>query len=219
MTAHGPIIAAALRAGATVSDVEFDQLLPPAVRRLSAVHWTPVAVAVRAAAVLAPERGMRVLDVGAGPGKLCCIGALVTDARWTGVEREPHLVATARGLAVELGVAAGVRFDRGDAGAVRWRDFDSLYFFNPFETTLFGGDPTDAGLRWAAFADEIERTAAALADLPSGTRIVTYHGYGGDLPPGFVLESSERIGDGVLAAWTKASRRRAPVRPRAGWQW
>jgi 16S rRNA C967 or C1407 C5-methylase (RsmB/RsmF family) len=49
-------------------DDVFDHQLPQRLQLKSAVHFTPVAVAKLAARLLAPRPGMRVLDVGAGPG-------------------------------------------------------------------------------------------------------------------------------------------------------
>src|SRR5882724_9352746 len=76
MTAAPRALITALRKRNAVDDAAFDQLYSEDVRRLSGVHWTPVSVALRAVELLAPEAGMRVLDVGAGAGKLCCLGAL-----------------------------------------------------------------------------------------------------------------------------------------------
>src|SRR3954452_18195742 len=75
MTPPAAALGDALRSGAAVPDAEFDRLFPDELRDRSYLHWTPVEVAVRAAELLAPSpRGIRVLDVGAGVGKLCLIG-------------------------------------------------------------------------------------------------------------------------------------------------
>src|SRR3569832_550400 len=82
-----------------VNDTDFDALVPLELRHLSNLHWTPANVAVRAAQLLAPEPDARVLDIGAGIGKLCIVGALATRARWAGVEHQAVLVAAAERLA------------------------------------------------------------------------------------------------------------------------
>src|SRR5262249_1643443 len=115
MTTASAAVLAALRAGAALDDAAFDQLYPDAVGRLSIVHWTPVAVARRAAALLAPITGMRVLDVGAGAGKLCCLGAVVHAGTWHGIERDPALVAVAIEIARALEVTPCTRFWARDA--------------------------------------------------------------------------------------------------------
>lgn len=199
----------ALRRRAPVDDPVFDVLYPEHVRRLSRVHWTPVSVALRAAALLAPEPGMRVLDVGAGAGKLCCVGALACGGVWHGVEVDPSLVAAAGELARRLELGDATRFAAGDLHELDWDRFDSLYFYNPFESVLFGAGPADrAG--WTVFADRVARAEARLAELVTGARVVTFHGFGGEMPGSFELVFSEAIGEGQLALWVKQ-----PAGPRA----
>jgi SAM-dependent methyltransferase len=206
MNLHARSVREALRVGDEVADAAFDLLLPDALRRISTTHWTPVSVARRAAALLAPEPGMRVLDVGAGPGKLCCIGALVSDGRWVGVEHSPELIAAACELSIALELGGRVQFVCGDLAEHAWRDFDSLYFYNPFEPGLGEAPNRELPARWSFFGDEIDRVTSALSALPTGTRVVTYHGFGGEMPDGFILESMERIGQGELVAWRKGRR-------------
>jgi len=190
---------------APVEDQQFDVLYPDHIRRLSAVHWTPVSVALRAAALLAPEPGMQIADLGAGPGKLCCIGALARGGSWLGVEHNPRLVAAAEGLAAQLGAAA--RFVAADMMELDWDRFDSLYLYNPFEADLFGaGRPDHAG--WTAFAGQVARAEERLSALSTGTRVVTYHGFGGELPSSFALAFSEAIDHGELALWIRQPRSR-----------
>jgi hypothetical protein len=96
MSHPGPL--AALHAGDSVSDEEFDRLLPTWARNVSGLHFTPVRVARRAAELLVARAGARVLDVGAGVGKLCIVGALTTQGSFVGVEQRGHLVAAGRAL-------------------------------------------------------------------------------------------------------------------------
>jgi hypothetical protein len=207
--------------GIAIADVAFDQLYAPPIRAMSIVHWTPVQAALRAAAWLAPEPAMRVLDIGSGAGKLCCIGALATGASWVGIERERGLVDAATGLATTLELGHRARFRWGDMSTVEWKDFDSLYFYNPFEAVLFGAIPTELPHRWTLFGNELDRVTAALSDQPSGMRVVTYHGFGGEMPPGYSLMAAEQIGSGQLALWVKRTPRRPTWRsgrfmPRVG---
>jgi predicted RNA methylase len=195
-------------------DPEFDRLYPDPIRRLSAVHWTPVSVALRAVALLAPESDMQLADLGAGPGKLCCIGALARGGTWCGVEQNPLLVAAAEHAAARLEVSAATRFVAADMMRLDWDRFDGLYLYNPFESVLFGcGRPDGAG--WTEFADRVAGTEERLSALSTGTRVVTFHGFGGEMPSSFQLVFSEAIGDGELALWIQrprraASRRRQP---------
>lgn len=202
MKAAARAVLDALRWRVAVDDLTFDQLYPEHVRRLSPVHWTPVAVALRAAALLAPEAGMRVLDVGAGPGKLCCIGALAYGGTWHGIELDPALVAAATAVASWLEIDQRTSFHAGDMQQLDWDRFDSLYFYNPFETLLFGFGSADPK-SWAVFADQVARTEERLSALSTGTRVVTFHGFGGEMPSSFALTFREAIGEGELALWVK----------------
>jgi len=191
------------------SDAAFDALYPADVRKRSANHWTPVAVALQAAELLAPEDGMRVLDVGAGGGKLCCVGALATPAHttWAGIEQDPQLVDVARELATRLELADRVAFHHGDMAMLDWDEFDSIYLFNPFESDLVGENYVETRQRWALFGREVTRVEDWLAQLASGTRVVTYHGFGGEMPDSYSLAAMEHIGSGPLALWIKRPNR------------
>ncbi len=101
-------------------------------------------------------------------------------------------------------------FSAGEMEVVDWRSFDSLYFYNPFAAILFGEAPFAKAVRWSMLTDQIARTEAHLADLSVGTRVVTYEGFGGDMPDGYLLTHAEMIGNGQLALWIKQrSTRRA----------
>jgi SAM-dependent methyltransferase len=198
----GPILAA-LRRREGVRDRVFDRLYPESVRRSSSIHWTPVSVALDAAAWLAPEPGARVLDVGCGPGKLCCIGAAARGGTWHGVERDPELVEAAKTAARLLRLEGVATFTAGEMDVVDWGSFDSLYFYNPFAASLFGPAPFAKRLGWSMLTEQIAHTEARLAELPVGTRVVTYEGFGGDMPDGYVLTHAEMLRDGRLALWVK----------------
>ena len=202
MTAAAGAVLTALRGRSAVDDAAFDRLYPDEVARLSGVHWTPVAVALRAAALLAPEPGMRILDVGAGPGKLCCLGAVCCPGTWHGIERDPALVAVGSQIARWLEVGDRTRFSAGDALASDWRGYDGLYLYNPFESQLFGGGFARAAGE-ASYADQVARAEARLGGLSPGARVVTFHGFGGTMPPGFALASLEEVAGGRLALWIK----------------
>jgi predicted RNA methylase len=175
----------------SMSDAAFDAMVPRELRHLSAVHWTPVPVAVRAVRWLAPRPGMRVLDVGCGIGKLCAIGAIWTDAEWYGVEHQKPLVEAAIEMARELELSTRTCFVHDDALALDWSPFDALYFYNPFEAQVTGADVTIAEMQ------------GRLASLRPGTRVVTYHGLGGPMPAAYQRVAHEEIELGPLELWIR----------------
>jgi predicted RNA methylase len=207
MAATARAVRDALHRDLPLEDPTFDQLYPDHIRRLSRVHWTPVSVALRAAALLAPEAGMAVLDVGAGPGKLCCLGALACGGTWHGIELEPALVAAAVAAAKRLELEQCTSFSAGDVTELDWDRFDSLYFYNPFESLLFSRGVADRD-GWTRFADQVAVTEERLSRLSAGTRVVTFHGFGGEMPSSFALAFTEAIGEGELALWIQKPRSR-----------
>lgn len=176
-----------------MSDAAFDGVLPTELRHLSAVHWTPYSVAVRAAEWLAPEPAMRVLDVGSGVGKLCVIGALATGAAWHGVERHRAAVRAAVGAAQAFGVSHRTHFVHGDALSIGWAPFDSFYFYNPFEVF--------------PLHDAVPEILERLAWLRPGTRVVTYHGLGGEMPSCYRRIRRENLELGDLELWIREGAR------------
>jgi SAM-dependent methyltransferase len=188
-------------------DVLFDRVFPARQRFRSWLHWTPVDVALRAIGLLAPSAGEWVLDVGAGVGKFCLIGAATTNAAWFGIERDAEMVGTARHTAAALGLAGRTQFHQGDIADLDWRMFHAFYLFNPFGEILFIG-PDDALARREKYNKHVESVQRQLAAVAPGTRVVTYHGFGGDFPPGFEMVGCEPIRDSELCLWIRTSSRR-----------
>lgn len=223
MTPPALALGDALRRGAAVPDAEFDRLFPEELRDRSHLHWTPVAVALRAAALLAPRdlhrtpvvvargaielhppRAIRVLDVGAGVGKLCAIGALVTGAVWWGIEQDAVQVAAAHHAAWALGITDRTRFVQGDGSRLSWDGFDAFYFYNPFHTVMLAPHASPF-VRYATIQATLRRIEQRLAATPPGTRVVTFHGFGGQLPASFARIAREPAGDDALELWIQGA--------------
>jgi SAM-dependent methyltransferase len=215
-TAPAPLsLTARLRAGQEVDDDEFDDLYPPGVRAISSVFWTPMSVAVRAAELLAWRPRARVLDVGSGVGKLCVIAAGVTNATYVGVEARASLVAVAE-EASRRAEAERVRFIHGHFADLDVREFDALYFFNPFEEFLWPPDDRldhEPGAGNERFVEDVTLTLHMLDRARVGTRVVTYHGFGGRMPDGYRLEHREWRRSSSLDLWVKTVDGRVGVAP------
>ena len=193
-----------LREGRVV-DSEFDDIYPTSVRDVSSSFWTPVSVAMRAAELLVHRASTRVLDVGSGAGKFCIVGAAVTGASFTGIEHRAHLVETARSAASRLGIE-GARFVHGAFDTADVATYDAIYFFNPFEENLWDSEARlddTVKLSDERFIADIEHAERLLAGARIGTRVVTYHGFGGEMPPGYCRALRERCHTGHLELWVK----------------
>lgn len=187
-------------------DEIFDDQLPRKMQIKSSVHFTPVTVARRAARLLAPRPGMRVLDVGAGPGKFCVVAAAEVPAcTFVGVELRPHLVRVARRLAERMSVT-NATFLAGDALELDWSEYDAFYFYNPFAEQLNGemfALDSKLELMPSKFLRYVTVTRERLARARVGTRVVTYHSYGAPAPTGYDLVETCRAGSDRLELWIR----------------
>lgn len=207
----------------TLSDDIFDRVLAPRWQVRSAVHWTPVAVAEIAIQWLTGGGAQRVLDVGAGAGKLCVLGALLMrDVTFVGIERRPALVAEARRVARLLGVSDRAEIRQGSLDSVDGAEFDAFYLYNPFAESLTddGDDDRiddDVATGVGPFTSNVQRVQAWLRDARDETRLVTLHGFGGAVPLSYRRIARLPVGLDALAAWeqTGPPRRAHSVEPRA----
>lgn len=209
MQPHDHYLRLALRSR-SLTDAEFDSLYPSDVRAISRRFWTPLIVAWRAATKLAELNVTRILDVGSGSGKFCVVAAALSPHRtFVGVEQRPRLVAVARDVATRMDTS-NAHFFVGDATRARFEDFDAIYFFNPFDENTFDEEEridSTVELSLDRCMTDFRRVRAALLAARAGTIVVTYHGIGGRLPPGYELLSVESIGSDLLCFWRKAYQR------------
>lgn len=206
-------VEALLRSGGRVTDASFDRLLPADVRASAELEYTPLRVCLLAARWLTSHRrSARILDVGSGAGKFCVVGALATRARFVGVEQREDLVAAATALARALH-ARRCSFRCADAFSLDWRRFDGLYLFNPF-FGLVRRAPAVASEHAAAFEAFVRATEERLRTLRRGTRVVTFHGFGGIFPPAYRRVRSEQVGRGHLELWVSGAKPKRASRPR-----
>jgi hypothetical protein len=90
--------------------------------------------------------------------------------------------------------------------------FDAIYLFNPFEENLCApserlDDTVD--LSEARFKDDVRCAEELLVRARVGTRVVTYHGFGGAMPRDWHHEKREWQRSAYLDLWVK----RGPERP------
>ncbi len=193
-----------LQAG-TLGDAEFDALYPSEVAAISSKFWTPIEVAMRAAELLGGADGRKILDIGAGVGKFCLVGAAGVGGTYVGIEQRPRLVQIAREAAQTLKLRS-VEFREGDLSSVDLREFDGIYLFNPFEENVRG--PKDhidetVPLSIDRYLEDVAATEALLEQAAPGTHVAIYHGFGGRRPADYVKVVEERWRYGRLELWKK----------------
>jgi len=203
------LIGARLARQLPVSDAMFDGTFPLEIFELSKIHWTPVSVIMAAVKMLRPSPDSRILDVGSGCGKFCIAAALAAPGIWTGVEIRPHLHEAALSNKM-LFRADRAEFIPGNMEDLDWSVFNGFYFYNPFwENVLNEADFATRSIDHSISLDETnfrrytETVRQKLADCPAKTRVVTYHGFGAELPTGYLHCKTELHGNGDLELWIK----------------
>lgn len=196
-----------LRSGATADDAYFDRIYPDWVQDRSRIHWTPLPVVRRAVGLLSSDRpDLRILDVGSGAGKFCLAGAMLSEARFFGIEQRPHFVRLCHQLVHHYRIPR-VSFLYGNMEDLDWSRFDAAYLYNPFQEFKTPYQRIDSSIEVARpfFERYVQAVETKLAQVPPGFGVVTYHGFGGRMPAGFRLVLGEFCFRGPLEYWIKKS--------------
>lgn len=185
-----------------VADREFDRIYPKELRKYSKDHFTPVSIARQASEFLAADGSVRVLDVGSGAGKFCSIGAACTPAHFTGVEQRKGLHQIARKLAEQYRLER-LEFYHGNILEFSFSDFDAVYFYNSFQENISPMDKMNDEVEldrkfYKLYCDYLRDQ---LGGMPTGTRLVTYHGFLDGIPGSYRLKAISP--DRHLRMWTK----------------
>ncbi len=172
-----------------VSDKIFNSLYPKSIQEVADKHWTPLEVATKAAAFLAISPDVKVLDVGSGSGKFCLTAARYhPQTFFYGIEQRAHLVELSTELAQKLQLA-NVSFIRDNIINVDFENFDHFYFYNSFYENVKGTQKIDSSIQ---YSDELYHyynryLYKQLNKKPTGTRLVTYHSFGIEIPSGYEI--------------------------------
>lgn len=196
-----------MASGKTVPDREFDRVFPEKIRMLSSLHWTPLDVVQKAVRFLVRNEHSRILDIGSGVGKFCIAGGILSRGVFTGMEKRPELVKTARDAACQFQLHT-VNFIEANVIDIDWDEFDGFYFYNPFYEQLV--EPRlhiDNSIVTSKekFQHYISVSQQKLRRLKDGTRVVTYSGLGGPMPTEYDKILSEQINGCDLSFWVKTT--------------
>lgn len=158
-----------------VSDDTFNEIYPENIRRHAKRHGTPVAVAKLAAEFLAEKPGAKILDIGAGAGKFCMVGAASTTGNFTGVEQRKSLYDFCV-KAAHLRHLSNVRFIHANITSIDFTEYTGFYFFNSFRENIDRSAVIDETVETGVhLLNEYNRHVyEQLRRCGRGTRVATY---------------------------------------------
>lgn len=169
------------------SDLNFNSLYPKPIQEVAEKHWTPINVAKKAAAFLAISPDVKILDIGSGSGKFCLIAAhehpLTT---FYGVEQRQNLVDLSKEISQKLHLE-NVIFNCENICNIDFEKYDHFYFYNSFYENVPGTQKIDSSIK---YSEELYNyynryLYRQLNQKPAGTRLVTYHSFGSEIPAGY----------------------------------
>jgi hypothetical protein len=157
------------------SDTAFDSLYPIHIQKLSAIHWTPLHVAVTAARFLALTKAARVLDIGAGVGKFCITGGVYTKGTFTGIEQRKNFVQAGNKVIKQM-MLSNVALIHGNFTDLDLTQYTGIYFYNSFHENIVLEDSLDERVERSSelYTHYTNHLLDQLNNMPAGTRLATY---------------------------------------------
>lgn len=165
------------------ADEVFDKIYSALYQAHSERHFTPVSIAVKAARLLVDTPEDRILDIGSGVGKFCCIGSSATAAHFYGVEKRKTLVNVANKIKRNYKLK-NAHFINKDFTKLDFTKFNGIYFFNSFhehfDKTCVLDETSNVSLK--AYKKYHADLILKLNECTAGTRLVTYHTFKNRIP-------------------------------------
>jgi Methyltransferase domain len=191
-----------MKSGIEISDAEFDQVFTKKIQKFATVHFTPIKVAKVAAAYLTEKKHQKILDIGAGAGKFCLVGAAVGDGLFVGVEQRRGLFLLSKRIAKRFQLE-NVQFLHKNIIDISLADYDGFYFYNAFFENVSQSE---------SISDEFEMSIERyrkysfyvrnqLDLMPIGTKLVTYFSFLKEIPASYEIQKEDF--EGNLKMWSK----------------
>lgn len=181
----------------------FNKLYPLSIQEKAAKHWTRLEVAKLAANFLAPDKDTHVLDIGSGVGKFCIAAAHhKPKSIFYGIEQRKDLVQHAIACSSQVDIY-NVSFIHGNFTELDLRQFNSFYFYNSFYENIVFADRIDNRIQYSSslFNYYNRYLYKQLEQMPTGTRIATFHSLEEEIPPGYYEVKTDF--DKLLKFWIK----------------
>lgn len=185
------------------SDKIFNSLYPKPIQEVAEKHWTPLAVAEKAADFLAASPAAKILDIGSGSGKFCLTAAYFHPlSLFYGIEQRANLVALSTELAQKLELQ-NTTFICDNITKIDFKDYDNFYFYNSFYENITGTQKIDFSV---TYSEDLYKyynryLFKQLAKKPAGTRLVTYHSFGSEIPSDYEVVHTDY--NEFLKFWVK----------------
>jgi Methyltransferase domain len=191
-----------IQANVELTDSDFNQIFTKKARDIAEIHFTPIKIAKLAATYLAAEKGLKILDVGAGTGKFCLVGATCTEGYFVGVEQRKSFHNQACRIAKKYQIN-NTEFICANITDISFKDFDAFYIFNPFYENIsrIGKIDNDVELKPEFYLDYSEYVKNQLSLMPMGTKLVTYFSFMKEIPESYELQAATY--DNKLKFWEK----------------
>lgn len=175
------------------SDKKFNSLYPQSIQEVAEKHWTPLEVAKKAADFLAISQDVKVLDIGSGAGKFCLTAAYYhPHTLFYGIEQRDYLVELSGKIAKQLQLE-NIDFICDNITNIDFEKYDYFYFYNSFYENVPGTQKIDSTI---SYSQELYNyynryLFKKLDKRPAGTRLVTYHSFGTEIPPGYEVVNTD----------------------------
>ncbi|MDF3818748.1 methyltransferase [Leptospira sp. 96542] len=188
----------------TITDLEFDSIFPEGIKNISPYQWTPVSVIQTISEYLKTEPVSAFLDLGSGPGKLAILLSLWHSFPIKGIEVRKNLFDFAEVIKEKLEIP-NLEFFNRDFLHFDLSQFSHVYCFNPMYEQMTGKHSIDDSLPKSSilYIQNLLRLKERFKDLKLGSKIITYHGFGGKMPDNFRLIKKIELESGDVEIWEK----------------
>ncbi|GBF42135.1 hypothetical protein LPTSP2_14210 [Leptospira ellinghausenii] len=189
-----------------MTDEIWDSLLPNEYRVLSPYQWTPIEIIRFTWEYLKTQSVYSVMDLGSGVGKFCLNLVQFANGSFPvyGVEDRKGLVTVSEKLMLKLKIT-GVTFTQSDFLVNFPYGHSHYYVFNPLYELMKGEHSIDFKKEKSAieFIKNIQILKHHLYQCKKGTQVITYHGFGGSVLPGYKIVKKKEWELGEWMVWEK----------------
>jgi SAM-dependent methyltransferase len=196
-----------IRLGMDVDDATFDQIFPPYYQFQSPTHWSSIRVARQIADWIKPLGHKSIIDIGCGVGKLCLLLRILTNYEIFGIEQRSILVSIANKI-IGVNDFKNISIIQMNMLELNWDLHDIYYLYNPFLEHLADAKvvlENDIEFHEKYYAHYTSEVFRQLTWAKPGKVLITFHGYGGNVPSTWRMVASKYIEEGYLSMWIKES--------------